>query len=113
MVIPATDITWNCDINDEWQFSVYSFPQNTMQTTTRTNIRAKDAVFDTSATYSVTLGGPVANMTFDDPRIEVSTVDNTSFILTNVPDTVEELWFQFDYTEGNYFGSNMVGVTVV
>jgi len=102
------EITMTCDTEDEFTYAVYSFPQNHLQQSGRSNLRRKDNVWDSTASYAVTFASPVGNFTVDDPRIQVATSDNMSFVLTEVPPTIEEIWFQFDYL--NYFGSNEVGV---
>jgi hypothetical protein len=103
----ASDINIACDDTDEYEFAVYSFPQNAEQVNGRTNLRMRDSNWDTNSAYTLTLGAPVNNFTLDDPRIVATTLDYQNYVLTNVPDTIEEIWFQFDYTD--YFGSNEVG----
>jgi hypothetical protein len=104
----ADDISMSCITEDEFNFAVYSFPQNHLQEDARSNIRKKDNAWDPTASYALTFASAVANFTVDDPRIQVATADNMNFILTEVPPTIEEVWFQFSYI--NYFGSNEVGV---
>lgn len=104
----ADEITMTCDTDDEFVYAVYSFPQNHLQQDGRSNLRKRDNVWDPTASYALTFASPVANFTLDDPRITVSTADNMSFVLTDVPPSLEEVWFQFSYM--NYFGSNEVGV---
>lgn len=102
------DINVDCVQEDDFAFAVYSFPQNHLQTTARTNIRKKDNKWDPTVNYAVTFPEQVANFTLDDGNIIVQTSDNQNFVLNRIPDTIEEVWFQFEYI--NYFGSNEVGV---
>lgn len=102
------EITMTCDTDDEFTYAVYSFPQNALQQSGRSNLRRRDNVWDPSASYAVTFASPVGNFTVDDPRIQIATSDNMSFVLTEVPPSIEEIWFGFEYL--NYFGSNEVGV---
>ena len=104
----AEDITLSCNEDDEYIYAVYSFPQNHLQTDGRSNLRKKDNIWDPAASYALSFASQVANFTLDDPRISVSTADNVNFVLTDVPPSLEEIWFQFSYV--NYFGSNEVGV---
>lgn len=104
----AEEIQMDCISEDEFSFAVYSFPQNHLQESARSNIRKIDNLWDPTASYALTFASPVANFTIDDPRIQVATTDNMNFILTEVPPTIEEVWFEFAYI--NYFGSNEVGV---
>jgi len=104
----ANEITMTCNSDDEFTYAVYSFPQNHLQQSGRSNLRRRDNVWDPTASYSLTFVSPVANFTVDDPRINVATYDNMNFLLSDVPDSLEEVWFQFDYID--YFGSNEVGV---
>lgn len=104
----ADEITMTCDTDDEFEYAVYSFPQNHLQVDGRSNLRKRDNIWDSTASYALSFASPVANFTLDDPRISVSTADNMSFVLTDVPPSLEEIWFQFNYM--NYFGSNEVGV---
>jgi len=100
------DVAWDCDSSDEYNYAVYSFPQNYEQTDTRSNIRVLGNQFDSSVTLS--LGSQVQNFTLDDARITAQTVDNQNYVLTTIPDSIQEIWFQFTYV--NFFGSNEVGV---
>jgi len=101
------DVAWNCDAADEYTYAIYSFPQNYLMKDGRTNIRKYGNDFD--ATVSLALAAPVNNFTIDDPRITVNSVDNQNFIFTDIPDSLEEVWFQFEYAD-SFFLSNMVGV---
>jgi hypothetical protein len=103
----ASDVYIACDASDTYNYAVYSFPQNALQEDGRSNLRNLGNVWDPTATYTITLGAQVGNFTVDDPRISVSTLDEQTFALTNVPDSIEEIWFQWDYL--TYFGSNEVG----
>jgi hypothetical protein len=103
------DVNIACDATDEFTYAVYSFPQNHLQADGRTNLRRVDTVWEEAGQYTVSLGQQVANFTVDDPRITASTIDNQNFVLTGIPETLEEIWFQFEY-DGSYFGSNEVGV---
>lgn len=103
----ASDVYIACDATDEYSFAVYSFPQNALQQDGRSNLRKLSNDWDSTATYVVTLGAQVGNFTVDDPRITVSTLDEQTFSLSGVPETIEEVWFQWDYL--SYFGSNEVG----
>lgn len=102
------EITMTCDEEDEYTYAVYSFPQNHLQESGRSNLRKRDNQWDPAASYAITFASPVTNFVVDDPRIQVATTDNMSFILTEIPATIEEVWFSFEYI--NYFGSNEVGV---
>lgn len=109
----AEDVAWQCDSTNEYEYAVYSFPQRYLEKDGRTNIRHLSSHEGNSfhATVVVSLGDEVANFTVDDTRILVETADNTNFVLTSIPDTFEELWFQWDYLPGKFFLSNTVGVT--
>merc|ERR1712031_150551 len=96
------------DENDDYTYAVYSFPQNYLQKDGRSNIRRYGNKFDTFV--ALNLGGPVANFTVDDPRITVTTNNNQDFTFTDIPSNLEEVWFQFEYLENNFFLSNSVGV---
>jgi len=100
------EVEWNCDSSDEYTYAVYSFPQNYEQTDTRSNVRVKGNSFDANVVLS--FASQVANFTVDDGRIAASSIDNMNFVLSDIPDSLEEVWFQFTYT--GYFGSNEVGV---
>jgi hypothetical protein len=102
------DVTWNCDENDDYTYAVYSFPQNYLQKDGRSNIRRYGNKFDTFV--ALNLGAPVANFTVDDPRITVTSNNNQDFTFTDIPSSLEEVWFQFEYLENNFFLSNSVGV---
>jgi hypothetical protein len=108
----AEDVAWECDSGNEYEYAVYSFPQRYLEKDGRTNIRHLSSHEGNSfhATVVVSLGDEVANFTVDDTRILVETADNTVFVLTSIPDTFEELWFQWDYLPGKFFLSNTVGV---
>ena len=109
----AEDVTWNCDIGDTYEYAVYSFPQRYLEKDGRTNIRhlSSHEGNDFHDQLFVSMGAPVANFTVDDNRVQVDSVDNQNFVLTSIPDTFEELWFQWDYLPGQFFLSNTVGVT--
>merc|ERR1711972_272294 len=87
---------------------LYSFPQNYLQKDGRSNIRRYGNKFDTFV--ALNLGAPVANFTVDDPRITVISNNNQDFTFTDIPSSLEEVWFQFEYLENNFFLSNSVGV---
>jgi len=108
----AEDVAWECDSTNEYEYAVYSFPQRYLEKDGRTNIRHLSSHEGNSfhATVVVSLGDEVANFTVDDTRILVETTDNVNFVLTSIPDTFEELWFQWDYLPGKFFLSNTVGV---
>ena len=74
----------------------------------RSNIRRYGNKFDTFV--ALNLGAPVANFTVDDPRITVTSNNNQDFTFTDIPSSLEEVWFQFEYLENNFFLSNSVGV---
>ena len=101
------DMSISCDETDEYEYAVYSFPQNALQTDGRTNLRKFGNAWNSNDMYTITLGSAVGNFTVDDPRIRVDTVDQQSFTFTNVPSGIDEIWFSFDYID--YFGSNEVG----
>lgn len=104
----STQMAIDCDAGDEFKYGLYSFPQNNMQVDGRSNLRTKEGWFDPTAQYSISLGSPVANFTVDDVRIDVSTTDDQNFVLSAVPDSLQEVWFSFVYLD--FFGSNEVGV---
>jgi hypothetical protein len=101
------DVVWNCDPADEYTYAIYSFPQNYLKKDGRSNIRRFGNQFDT--TVSLSLGAQVVNFTVDDPRITVNSNDNQNYIFTEIPTSIEEVWFQFDYAD-TFFLSNTVGV---
>jgi hypothetical protein len=101
------DVVWNCDPADEYTYAIYSFPQNYLKKDGRSNIRRFGNQFDT--TVSLSLGAQVVNFTVDDPRITVNSNDNQNYIFTDIPTSIEEVWFQFDYAD-TFFLSNTVGV---
>jgi hypothetical protein len=109
----AEDVQWDCDSGDVYEYAVYSFPQNYLQKDGRTNIRhlSSHEGNDFHSQIVVSMGAQVANFTVDDDRISVNTVDNENFVLTDVPNTFEELWFQWDYLPGGFFLSNAIAVT--
>merc|ERR1712004_915390 len=92
----ASDVYIACDASDTYTYAVYSFPQNALQENGRSNLRNLGNVWDSTATYTITLGAQVGNFTLDEQ----------TFALTNVPESIEEVWFQWDYL--TYFGSNEV-----
>lgn len=102
----AKDVTWECDNTDEYTWAVYSFPQNLISSTGRSNIRPRGDFVPNQA-LGITFPSPVANFTVDDYRVTVTTTDNLNYILENIPN-VDEVWFQFEYE--NFFQSNEVGV---
>jgi len=108
----ADDVAWTCDPADTYEYAVYSFPQRYLESNGRTNIRHLSSHegnnFDDQVLIS--MGAQVANFTVDDQRVTVETADNQNFILSAIPDTFEELWFQWDYLPGQFFLSNTVGV---
>jgi len=101
------DVVWDCDAADEYTYAIYSFPQNYLKKDGRSNIRRFGNQFDT--TVSLSLGAQVVNFTVDDPRITVNSNDNQNYIFTDIPTSIEEVWFQFDYAD-TFFLSNTVGV---
>jgi len=103
-----SEITMSCSSQDEYTYAVYSFPQNHLQQSGRSNLRVKGNNWDPNESYVITFANQVGNFTVDDPRISVTTTDNMAFVLTDIPPSIEEVWFEFEYL--NYFGSNEVGV---
>jgi hypothetical protein len=104
----SSEITMTCSSQDEYTYAVYSFPQNHLQQSGRSNLRVKGNQWDPNESYVITFANQVGNFTVDDPRVQVSTSDNMAFVLTDIPPSIEEVWFEFEYL--NYFGSNEVGV---
>ena len=116
-VFNPNKVTWSCNTDDEFEYALYSFPQNLCKKHTVTNVRRRAYYGDFDDMVVIDLGAPVDNFYVYDPRINATSVDDQHFVLffdqQDVPrgdGHAHEIHFEFDYRPGQFFLSNTVTV---
>lgn len=116
-IFDPSEVSWTCNTDDEFEYAIYSFPQNLCRKHVTTNIRRKSYFSDFHDVIVIDLGAPVDNFSVMDPRINMTTTDNQHFVLHFPLDDVprgsghaHEIHMEWDYRVGQFFLSNTVTV---